>query len=1085
MKVSYDISEDGSTTIENYNNAAPFANFFPGVAGLDGVPLWCFFVNRGQCVSSFGVRNKSGAMLDFSPAVDAYRLTPLGGFRTFLKVAGQYYEPFRPGRGPREYGCVSTLSFNPAELNLKEINPRLNVEVNVTFMTVPRELYPALARRVSVTNTGSETVSIEWIDGLPRVLPFGLDHMDIKHMMNTRSGTAVAANLENRAPVFQTRKLSAQGAEGGGHFALHCDEEGLMPPIVDPACVFGPDTGLDLPRAFLDAPFSVPRGQLCEGLLFTAMMAKSVEIPPGETVAIHALYGHVNGRAKLESISASACTPGWFKQKREENRRLISEITNPCAVFSADVTYDNYCRATFLDNVLRGGLPVNLPDASGRKRVFYVYSRIHGDLERDYNHFEVEPCFWSQGNGGYRDIAQNQRNAIYVNPDVLESNIRTYTDMIFLDGYNPHYLFGTVFRLEEGVVPGEAAAEAGAGGEGTAVLTEILKREFTPGGLLTAVAENRIKTAVQPLEFLGRVMAKSFAVHKADTISGFWTDHFHYNLDFIDSFLSLYPDCRKELFFDDRTYRFCRGEAFVRPRSERVVIEDGIPVQKNFLDTNREPWPPLPLPVQGVRIGRGAGEVYETSLFERLFALVPVKMATLDPFGMGIEFEAGKANWNDALHDMSRHFGSSINETIELRRLVDLLTDVLPDAGSAEIRLPGEVADLVDAVSAALRDTAGDDPDSLFEYWDRTNTAKETFRASTRDGIDGEEKTLGANAAAAFLKACREKLDSGIERAIDGKTGLITSYFYHRLVEYETVKKDGRVVVVPGRFEQHGLTDFLEGPMHYLRSSRDEDEARSQYLAVRNSPLYDTELEMYRVSEPLGRVYEQMGAACAWPPGYLENASIWLHMEYKFLLEVLKSGLHSEFWRDMRKALIPFQPPERYGRSVLENSSFLVTSAHPCREWHGRGFYARLSGATAEFHDMWIHANCGNAPFETDGGGRLRFRLRPVLPAWLFARAERKVNWLRDGETRESVLPADHYAFVLFNRTLVVYVNPGKKNTFGEDGVSPARYVLRFEDGGSAEASGCSVDDPLARRIREGDVSEITVYLAADGSVES
>src|SRR5882672_2052203 len=90
--------------IENYNQARPFSSFLPGIAGLFGKPMWVFYTNRGQCIASFGIRNKNGAMLEFRPADKAYASTPLLGFRTFLryKKAGAWhlYEPFRVNPEP-------------------------------------------------------------------------------------------------------------------------------------------------------------------------------------------------------------------------------------------------------------------------------------------------------------------------------------------------------------------------------------------------------------------------------------------------------------------------------------------------------------------------------------------------------------------------------------------------------------------------------------------------------------------------------------------------------------------------------------------------------------------------------------------------------------------------------------------------------------------------------------------------------------------------------------------------------------------------------------------------------------------------
>ena len=84
--------------IENYNNAKPFTSFFPGIAGAWGIPMWVFYVNRGQGIASFGIESKDKAILEFQPANKSYRLTSIQGFRTFLKVddgkAVKFYEPF-------------------------------------------------------------------------------------------------------------------------------------------------------------------------------------------------------------------------------------------------------------------------------------------------------------------------------------------------------------------------------------------------------------------------------------------------------------------------------------------------------------------------------------------------------------------------------------------------------------------------------------------------------------------------------------------------------------------------------------------------------------------------------------------------------------------------------------------------------------------------------------------------------------------------------------------------------------------------------------------------------------------------------
>ena len=40
--------ENDVFVIENYDKKAPFCSFLPGLAGEKGIPLWSFYVNRGQ-----------------------------------------------------------------------------------------------------------------------------------------------------------------------------------------------------------------------------------------------------------------------------------------------------------------------------------------------------------------------------------------------------------------------------------------------------------------------------------------------------------------------------------------------------------------------------------------------------------------------------------------------------------------------------------------------------------------------------------------------------------------------------------------------------------------------------------------------------------------------------------------------------------------------------------------------------------------------------------------------------------------------------------------------------------------------------
>jgi hypothetical protein len=82
----YYLRPDGTFVIENFTQKKLFSNFFPGIAGEWGIPMWVFYNNRGQGISSFGIESKDKAIMEFQPANKAYRMTSTHGFRTFLKV---------------------------------------------------------------------------------------------------------------------------------------------------------------------------------------------------------------------------------------------------------------------------------------------------------------------------------------------------------------------------------------------------------------------------------------------------------------------------------------------------------------------------------------------------------------------------------------------------------------------------------------------------------------------------------------------------------------------------------------------------------------------------------------------------------------------------------------------------------------------------------------------------------------------------------------------------------------------------------------------------------------------------------------
>jgi hypothetical protein len=330
---------------------------------------------------------------------------------------------------------------------------------------------------------------------------------------------------------------------------------------------------------------------------------------------------------------------------------------------------------------------------------------------------------------------------------------------------------------------------------------------------------------------------------------------------------------------------------------------------------------------------------------------------------------------------------------------------------------------------------------------------RESYREQIYQSVlSGEETELSSAAVNDILLTFERRVQEGISRAQElAANDVPPTYFRYAVTDYETLNEGERPNIRAKAFHPIALPPFLEGA---VRAMKVDEDAGLIHAAVRESGLYDSALKMYKVNASLADEPHEVGRARAFTPGWLENESIWLHMEYKYLLEILKAGLFEEFFDDFKNCLIPFQPPERYGRSPLENSSFIVSSAHPDKSLHGNGFVARLSGATAEFIEMWTILMASKAPFQMQDG-ELVLALHPILPGWLFDEQD-QVN------------------FNFLGRIPVTYHNPQRVDTWKE---SPQEITLYLTDGQKVEFDSPDIPSPYAEMVRNQEVESINIHF--------
>jgi len=275
-KVNYYIDSNGEFVIENYNQAGPFSNFLPGIAGLFGIPMWAFYVNRAQCFSSFGIKSKDSPIMEFLPANRAYQLTPSQGFRTFIKIKSKkkalFYEPFcaHPENGP--VSVSQSMHISSHELKLLERAPSIGLEVEVRYFTIPNESFAGLARVVTLKNISRKDLKMDILDGTPLIIPYGISEFFLKEMRRTLEAWMVVENIEKDAPFYRLKvdpkDISEVAFINEGNFYLaSLSKRGSgnkrLPVFVDPELIFGQANDFSYPAHFVnEAGFDVPTAQI-------------------------------------------------------------------------------------------------------------------------------------------------------------------------------------------------------------------------------------------------------------------------------------------------------------------------------------------------------------------------------------------------------------------------------------------------------------------------------------------------------------------------------------------------------------------------------------------------------------------------------------------------------------------------------------------------------------------------------------------------------------------------------------------------------------------------------------------------------
>jgi len=1127
--------------LKDYDVRSAHSNFLPGVAGVYGKPVWSFYVNRGQAITAFGTATKDFPILEFNPANKAYQMTSAVGFRTFLNVtkkgstSSTLVEPFSAltaGENER------TMYVGSNEVEITEDDENTGLSTSVIYYTLPEEDFGALVRTTTVTNSGDDEVTIQGLDGLAKMEPAGgiLDGQ-MKNMGRTLEGwmDVYQGSKKSGDITMPFYKLSTQPSDTAsvkvqveGHYCLSMIDGGkgpstLLPIIFDTDKVFGQDTTFAKPHGFKGKAVK----ELVEGKQSGAAKTSSAfaavpltKLKPGESITITSFFGKAPHIDRMPGLASTVSAPGYGEKKLARARTMMDELTSSVTTTTANPLFNGHVKQMFLDNALRGGVPIILGDVEGERpmrpdadedpnlKVYHTFSRIHGDLERDYNAFSIDPTFFSQGPGNYRDVAQNRRMDVMFNPRMGAFDVKQFLSFIQADGYEPLTVEAVTFTISDDETASALAEWAVGEGDGFKGPREALASIFKggavrPGQLFQLMEDQEIKLhpTVGRQEFIDKFAASSTMAYSATFGDGYWADHWEYYLDLIDSYLAVYPEREEDLMFDTEPLPYYYAPATCQPRKLKYVATptidgEGTHIQQlgamvwdaekttrqNKLLNTDTPWL---VPDSNFQRSED-GAVFKSSPIAKLLLLGVQKFSMRDPYGMGVEYEGGKPGWNDAMNGLVGMLGSGMPEAYELQLVLRQVERTVAKY-ERDVIVPEELKEMVDKIVTALDEfeaSGFDDdnasvidlnvPEERFTYWDAVATAREEYRDSVKYTFSGSTYSYPADELTSILKRFIYHTDLGLDRAMkvstkgdgdDGDSGVAPSYFSYDVTDYEeTGNKDanGHAYVNAKAFKVGVFPLFLEGPVRMMKTiPADGVEGGGQmavYNKVKASGLYDKGLNAFTVSASLVGQSIDMGRMMAFSPGWLENQSIWTHMSYKFYLQLLRGKLYDVFFEELvGGGMLPFQDPMVYGRSLMECSSFVASSAFPDANQHGRGFLARLSGSTAEFLSIWTLMFLGPNPFRVDPtDNEVKLGLRPALPEWVFD---------EKGEA----------TFKMFGYTNVTLVSSKGNALKGE---LPKRYEVEYKyHDGKDVVEEPVIPEYIAEQVRRLDVKAIKAWF--------
>lgn len=429
--------------IQHVDEMEPF--FMNIVSGTD---LWTFMSSNGGITA--GRRSADWALFPYETDDRVTASAENTGSKTLIRRNGYHHcwEPFSI-RSEAQFNIVRNLYKN--RIGNSVIFEEINNDWQLAFrwQWTPGDRF-GFQRKATLTNLGTETVSLEVLDGLQNIMPCGVP-----------SGLQQASS--NLVNAYKETQLEPQ--TGMGMFSLSAIIIDRAEPSEALRCNVAWQVGLDNPTHLLSSA-QVPafrkglplkeetlvKGECGAYLLGTSMTLQAEEKKTWtiiadvmkdqtEVVALREMQKHISMQTALDED---------LKNATALLVKLVAQADGIQTTSDKARTARHFSNTMF--NIMRGGIPMDTPTPENPLPL--GFSRRHGDPTRPWNKFNInttdpvtgKPVLDYEGN--WRDLFQNWEALAVSYPTLLKPMTDKFLSCSTADGYNPYRVTKAGFDWE-------------------------------------------------------------------------------------------------------------------------------------------------------------------------------------------------------------------------------------------------------------------------------------------------------------------------------------------------------------------------------------------------------------------------------------------------------------------------------------------------------------------------------------------------------------------------------------------------------------------------------------------------------------